>query len=86
MKDRQQIPASRFNPDQLVQLLNALDQHRPGVWFKTKRGKVKPHLLFVAQTAYRERFDFTGVGEKEVRRVFAVEFEKAWSKAIDTAR
>lgn len=32
MKDRQQIPASRFNPDQLVQLLNALDQHRPGDW------------------------------------------------------
>lgn len=58
----------------------------PGVWFKTKRGKVKPHLLFVAQAAYRERFDFTGVGEKEVRRVFAVEFEKAWSKAIDTGR
>ena len=32
MKDRQQIPASRFNPDQLAQLLNALDQHRPGDW------------------------------------------------------
>ena len=32
MKDRQQIPASRFNPDQLAHLLNALDQHRPGDW------------------------------------------------------
>ena len=32
MKGRQKIPASRFNPDQLVQLINALDQHRPGDW------------------------------------------------------
>ena len=35
MKDRQQIPASRFNPDQLVQLINALEQHRPEAWMIT---------------------------------------------------
>jgi hypothetical protein len=35
MKPRQQIPANRFNPDQLVQLINALDQHRPEAWMIT---------------------------------------------------
>ena len=32
MKGRRQVPASAFTPDQLAQLLNALDQHRPGDW------------------------------------------------------
>lgn len=32
MKGRRQVPASAFNPDQLAQLINALDQHRPGDW------------------------------------------------------
>ena len=32
MKGRRQVPASAFTPDQLAQLLHALDQHRPGDW------------------------------------------------------
>ena len=58
----------------------------PGIWFKGKRGQIKPQFLFVSQAVYKERCDFTGVGEAEVRRIFPVEFEKAWSKAIETAR
>lgn len=58
----------------------------PGVWFKFKGGKVQPQLLFVPQATYRSRFDFTGIGEQEVTRTFADYFEKAWAKALATAR
>lgn len=49
----------------------------PGIWLKTKSGKVRPQLLFVKQATYRSRFDFTGVGEAEARQrlVSAVEAE-----------
>jgi hypothetical protein len=32
MKGRKQIPACDFNPDQLTQLLSALDQYDPTAW------------------------------------------------------
>ena len=35
MKGRRQVPAATFNPDQLAQLINALDQHRPDAWMIT---------------------------------------------------
>ena len=57
----------------------------PGVWFKFKNGKIQPQFLFVPQATYRRRFDFTGVGEREVNRVFADNFEKALEKALATA-
>lgn len=49
----------------------------PGIWLKTKSGKVRPQFLFVKQATYRSRFDFTGVGEAEARQrlVSAVEAE-----------
>ncbi len=54
----------------------------PGVWLKDKNKKLKLHLLFVNQATYRKRFDFTGVGEAEARRVLVPAVEAAIIRAM----
>lgn len=58
----------------------------PGVWLKGKNKKPKLHLLFVSQATYRKRYDFTGVGEAEARRVLVPAAEAAIARAMQSRR
>ncbi len=58
----------------------------PGIWFKTKGGKIKPQLLFVSQASYRRRFEFTEVGYAEIVKTLPDAMRAAVQRAIDTAR
>lgn len=58
----------------------------PGIWLKTKGGKVKPQFLFVNEATYRRRFEFTDVGYAEIVRVLPDAMRAAMQRAIDTAR
>jgi hypothetical protein len=60
-----------------------------GVWerFGFAHGSaVKPILIFVRGPRYAKRYDFFGVGNRTAARVFPVQFERALSEALGSAR
>jgi hypothetical protein len=62
---------------------------QPGVYRKTHFGfgaSIKPVLVFVSQANYRRRLDLAGIVQGTARRVFPVEFGRAYEQALRTAR
>ncbi len=59
---------------------------RPGIWQRVGRRGLRPVLLFVSRATYVERYQFEQTARAEVVRTFAANFEKAWAKAVSTAR
>lgn len=60
----------------------------PGIWSKTgiHGVDVKPILMFVRAGNYASRFDFFGVGEKEIARSFRPAFTARLDAALRTAK
>lgn len=59
----------------------------PGIWQRQQGGKgIKPVLLFVSRATYSPRYQFERVARDTVMRQFTDNFDKAWAKAMATAR
>ena len=63
---------------------------RPGIYMRqsaTSRGGIVPIFIFVSRApAYRARFDFYGVGARMARQRFPLEFDRAITVALRTAK
>jgi hypothetical protein len=63
---------------------------RPGIYMRqsmTARGGLVPIFMFVSRApSYRARFDFYGVGAAMARQRFPLEFDRAITVALRTAR
>jgi len=57
-----------------------------GIAQRMSRKNIKMVLAFVSRPNYKKRLDFYGVGYKAADQSVAVEFEKAYAKALATAR
>lgn len=57
-----------------------------GIAERTSRGRMHILLAFTRQPTYSKRLDFYGIGDKVVKRHLKDEFEKAYAKAMRTAR
>jgi hypothetical protein len=59
---------------------------QPGIYERTRKG-LKPLLIFWQQPArYAKRFDFYGIAERTATRTFQANFERAFQRAVATAR
>ncbi|WP_312139925.1 hypothetical protein [Stutzerimonas nitrititolerans] len=57
-----------------------------GIAERTSRSRMHIILAFVRHPTYSKRLDFYGIGDKVVKRHLKDEFEKAYAKAMRTAR
>jgi hypothetical protein len=61
-----------------------------GVWLidekHSRRGRLRPVLVFVKSANYEKRYDFDYAASKALLKHFDNEFPKALSRALDTAR
>lgn len=64
---------------------NAAHLHA-GIWQRQGQRGIRPIVLFVSKTTYAARYQFVETARAVAARNFAANFEKAWQKAIATAR
>lgn len=57
-----------------------------GIAERTSRSRMHVLLAFVSRPIYKRRLDFYGIGDKVVKRHLKDQFEKAYAKAMRTAR
>ncbi len=61
----------------------------PGVYKRVRTAfgtSLKPVLIFVKRTQYRQRLDFVGIVQRTVDAKFPLEFDAAFDRAVRTAR
>jgi hypothetical protein len=58
---------------------------QPGVYERIGKS-VKPIMIFVKSVNYKARYNYVNIGESIARRVFANNFERAMTEAMDTMR
>ncbi len=62
---------------------------QPGVYKRVRTAfgtSLKPVLIFVRRTQYKQRLDFVGIVQRTVDQRFPAEFDAAFDRAIRTAR
>ena len=60
----------------------------PGIYKRVKTGfgtSLKPLLIFVKSTHYRQRLDFFGIVDQSVKSTLQPDFDQAFVKAVSTA-
>ncbi|MBW2647447.1 MAG: hypothetical protein JRE23_14985 [Deltaproteobacteria bacterium] len=62
----------------------------PGVWFRTGGGDdgrgIAPLFLFMPKSNYDQKYDFTGVAEREVNRLMLAIWDREFGKALRNPR
>lgn len=57
-----------------------------GIWQRRKRGPLKLLIAFKDKAQYEEAFDFEKAASKSARARFGKNFQRAWTKALASAR